>query len=56
MIAVIFRGEIAAREHQELLECALSRDAKTACEVLMIHIEACVDFTLANGKLAFMTR
>jgi hypothetical protein len=32
------------------MECALSRDAKTACEMLVVHIEACVDFTLANGK------
>jgi DNA-binding GntR family transcriptional regulator len=56
MVAGIFRGEIAALEHQKLLECALSRDAKTACEVLVLHIEACVDFTLANGNLAFMTR
>jgi DNA-binding GntR family transcriptional regulator len=56
MVAGIFRGEIAALEHQKLLECALSRDARTACEVLVMHIEACVDFTLANGTLAFMTR
>ena len=56
MVAGIFRGEIAAREHQKLLECALSRDARTACDVLVMHIEACVDFTLANGNRAFMTR
>ena len=47
MIAGIFRGEIAAREHHKLMECALSRDAAAACEVLLVHIEACVDFTLA---------
>src|SRR3954462_13136290 len=34
MIAGIFRGEIAAREHHRLMECVLSRDAKTACEML----------------------
>jgi DNA-binding GntR family transcriptional regulator len=56
MIAGIFRGEIAAHEHRKLLDCALGRDAKTARDVLVIHIEACVDFTLANGKLAFMAR
>jgi DNA-binding GntR family transcriptional regulator len=50
MIAGIFRGEIAAHEHRKLMECALSRDASAAREVLVIHIEACVDFTLANGK------
>ena len=30
MVAVVFRGEIAAREHRILLECALSRDAGQA--------------------------
>jgi len=56
VIAGIFRGEIAARENHRLLDCALSRDAMTACEVLTVHIEACVDYTLANGNLAFMAR
>lgn len=56
MIAGIFRGEIAAREHQKLLECALSRDARTARDVLVTHIEACVDYTLAKGKLAAVAR
>jgi DNA-binding GntR family transcriptional regulator len=49
MIAGIFRGEVAAREHRELLQCALARDARTAGEVLAVHIRACVDFTLARG-------
>jgi DNA-binding GntR family transcriptional regulator len=52
MIAGIFRGEIAAREHKTLLECALNRDSRGARDVLVVHIEACVDFTLSNGKLA----
>ena len=56
MIAGIFRGEIAANEHRKLLDCALSRNSKAARDVLVIHIEACVDYTLANGKLAFMAR
>lgn len=56
MIAGIFRGEIAAHEHRKLLECALGRDSKAARDVLVVHIEACVDFTLAHGKLALMTR
>jgi DNA-binding GntR family transcriptional regulator len=51
MIAGVFRGEIAAREHKTLLECALNRDSRTARDVLVVHIEACVDFTLSNGKL-----
>ena len=49
MIAGVFRGEIAAREHGKLLDCALSRDSKAARDVLVVHIEACVDFTLENG-------
>ena len=56
MVAGIFRGEIAAREHQQLLDCALRRDAKTAQEVLVVHIEACVDFTLTNGSYPFPAR
>jgi DNA-binding GntR family transcriptional regulator len=56
MIAGIFRGAIAAQEHQALLDCALKRDAATACAVLKVHIEACVDFTLANGAYDFSAR
>jgi DNA-binding GntR family transcriptional regulator len=56
MVAGIFRGEIAAREHGQLLECALSRDAIAAQKVLLVHIEACVDFTLANGTFPFPAR
>jgi len=52
MIAGIFRGEIAAQEHRKLLDCALSRDSNTARDVLTIHIEACVDYTLAKSTLA----
>ena len=52
MITGIFRGEIAAQEHRQLLDCALSRNSQTAREVLVIHIEACVDYTLAHGRLA----
>ena len=47
MIAVIFRGEAAAREHGMLLDCALKRDAKRACEILKLHIESCVDYALS---------
>jgi DNA-binding GntR family transcriptional regulator len=53
MIAGVYRGEITAREHQTLLDCALRRDAATAAGVLKVHIEACVDFTLASGTYAF---
>jgi DNA-binding GntR family transcriptional regulator len=52
MAAVVFRGEIAAREHAELLRVALARDAGSACEVLRQHVEGCVAHTLASGALA----
>ena len=53
MIAGVYRGAIAQQEHQMLLDCALRRDATTACAVVKVHIEACVDFTLANGVYSF---
>ena len=56
MIAGIYRGEITAREHEALLDCALKRDAAKACALLKVHIEACVDFTLTNGHYSFATR
>jgi DNA-binding GntR family transcriptional regulator len=52
MVAGIFRGEIAAHEHKALLDCALRRDAQAARDILTVHIEACVDFTIARGALS----
>jgi DNA-binding GntR family transcriptional regulator len=49
MVAVIFRGEIAASQHQKLLECALVRDFATAQKFLVDHIQGCVDHALARG-------
>jgi DNA-binding GntR family transcriptional regulator len=49
MIAVIFRGEAASREHRQLLESALKRDAATAKKVLTGHIQDCVAYTLAKA-------
>jgi DNA-binding GntR family transcriptional regulator len=51
MVAVVFRGEIAAEEHRILLDCALTRDAEKACEVLARHVNGCVSYTLENGAL-----
>jgi len=48
MIAVVFRGEIAAREHQQLLECALARDSEKAQAILVSHINGCVEDALRN--------
>ena len=52
MVAVVFRGEIAANEHRMLLDCALARDAEKACEVLGQHVNGCVAYTLKSGALA----
>jgi DNA-binding GntR family transcriptional regulator len=46
MIAVVFRGEIAAREHQALLESALKRDWKKAQTIMNSHIQGCVEHAL----------
>ena len=46
MIAVVFRGEIAAREHQALLETALVRDWKRAQTIMVSHIRGCVEHAL----------
>ena len=51
MVAVVFRGEIAAEEHRILLECALARDSDRACEVLTRHVNGCVAHTLDSGAL-----
>ena len=48
MIAVIFRGEAAAREHGQLLDCALKRDSARASAILRKHIDSCVDHALAD--------
>jgi DNA-binding GntR family transcriptional regulator len=52
MIALSYRGEIAAREHALLLECALKRDAALAREVLTRHVEGGVEHALATGTIS----
>ncbi|WP_342633925.1 FCD domain-containing protein [Microvirga calopogonii] len=51
MVAVIFRGEIAADEHRMLLSCALTRQADEACKLLTQHVNGCVAHTLKSGAL-----
>ncbi len=51
MVAVVFRGTAAADEHQELLDCALARDAARASAVLSRHVDACVRHALDGGAL-----
>ena len=48
-IAVIFRGEVSVREHSELLDCALSRDASRATDILKLHIGSCLEHALSGG-------
>jgi GntR family transcriptional regulator, carbon starvation induced regulator len=51
ILALSFRGEVVPRQHQQLLECALRRDAARAKTVLTAHITECVDHAIATGQL-----
>lgn len=51
MIALSYRGDIAEREHQKLLECALKRDTKTACEVLIKHVAGGIEHAFATTSI-----
>jgi DNA-binding GntR family transcriptional regulator len=52
MIALSYRGDIAAREHKTLLDCALKRDAETAQRVLAEHVKGGVEHALATGTIS----
>ncbi len=52
MIALSYRGEVAANEHAQLLECALKRDAARACEVLTHHVAGGLEHALATGTIS----
>lgn len=52
MIALSYRGDVAAGEHAELLDCALRRDAARACEVLTRHVAGGVEHALATGTIS----
>lgn len=51
MIALSYRGDIAAEEHRLLMECALQRDSARACEVLTRHVAGGVEHALATGTI-----
>jgi DNA-binding GntR family transcriptional regulator len=51
IVAVVFRGELAAEEHRLLRDCALARDHAHACEVLTRHVNDCVTHTLNQARL-----
>jgi DNA-binding GntR family transcriptional regulator len=52
MVAVVFRGAVAAEQHQALLESALARDAAQACRILEAHVDGCVEHVVRSGALA----
>jgi DNA-binding GntR family transcriptional regulator len=51
MIALSFRGDIAAREHAALLRAALARDGAAAKATLERHITGGVEHALATGTI-----
>lgn len=51
IVAVVFRGKVAADEHRGLRDAALRRDAKRACDILRRHIDGCVAHTVELGTL-----
>lgn len=55
MVAVVFRGAVAAEQHAALLDCALTRDAGRARAILESHVQGCVDHVILSGGLAPFT-
>lgn len=52
MVALSYRGEVAADEHQKLLDAAMNRDQMTAQKLLAQHIQGGVEHALARKPLA----
>lgn len=51
MVALSYRGEVASREHQALLDAALKRDVETAKQILTLHIEGGVEHALRQRSI-----
>ena len=51
MLTLTFRGEVAAREHRQMMEAALARDAEAATQVLSRHIRGGVEHSI-NARAA----
>ncbi|SCY94349.1 DNA-binding transcriptional regulator, GntR family [Paracoccus tibetensis] len=51
IVAVIFRGEAAAAEHEALRQAALDRRIEDAESVLHRHIQGCIEHSMAQGLL-----
>jgi GntR family transcriptional regulator, carbon starvation induced regulator len=45
------RGGEPIKQHRQLLECALARNAEQAKAVLVAHVNNCVGYALASGKI-----
>jgi DNA-binding GntR family transcriptional regulator len=52
MVAVVFRGAVAADQHAALLACALRRDPAGACTILAAHVDGCVAHVVDTRALA----
>lgn len=55
MVAVIYRGEIAGREHRLLLEHALDRRTDAAIAVLRRHVDDCVATALNEENPSWLS-
>ena len=51
MVAGLYRGEVASKEHRKLLECALARDWQGAQRTLGKHVQDCVDHMIGAGLI-----
>lgn len=51
MLAMSFRGDVSSREHKQLLDAALARDARAAGKVLVAHIAGGVASALAASLI-----
>jgi GntR family carbon starvation induced transcriptional regulator len=51
ILALSYRGDVVPHQHQQLLECALKREAVRAKTILAEHVNECVNYTLTTGRL-----
>lgn len=52
MVALSYRGDVAANEHKQLLDAAMQRDQTAARNILAVHIQGGVDHALMAGALS----
>ncbi|MEL4069874.1 GntR family transcriptional regulator [Ochrobactrum sp. GPK 3] len=51
MVALSYRGDVAEKEHKQLLDAALARNATEAKAILIKHIDGGVQHALTGGTL-----